>query len=384
MNVHEADPAELDDWDARAVDAPGGNVHQSRAWAAYRGAFGWRPRFLVTDDGARVLALTRAWPLVGGNGAYISRGPLPDPAVQATLARLEAVTAWLSEHGSAVVASDAEVPAESGYPGLLAGAGFHQIEELQPSRHRLTVDLTGGNDPAALLATFSATTRNMIRAAERSDLRIVRIGPAPRPLTGSWSAESDASGESGEPAAGPTGPAGLDALQAELALLYRSMQATADRRGFGLASQPRFIDWSRRAFADGHLVYLGAREPSGGLVAGATFYRHGRRWTYSHAADDAGFRKAYPGAVRLLVWEAIKAAMAESRDEMDLGGVDVPGARRRPEPGEPAHGMLTFKESFGARWIELSGAHERVISPVRYGLGRITSRLATAVGRRAG
>ena len=47
-------------------------------------------------------------------------------------------------------------------------------------------------------------------------------------------------------------------------------------------------------------------------------------------------------------------ALAEGRDEMDLGGVDVPGARRRPEPGEPAYGMLTFKESFGARWIELT------------------------------
>ena len=66
---------------------------------------------------------------------------------------------------------------------------------------------------------------------------------------------------------------------------------------------------------------------------------------------------------------------------MDLGGVDVPGARRRPEPGEPAYGMLTFKESFGARWIELTGAHERVLEPVRYGLGRVTARLAAAVGR---
>jgi lipid II:glycine glycyltransferase (peptidoglycan interpeptide bridge formation enzyme) len=358
MQVHEASAAELADWDANVVDGPSGNVHQSRAWAAYRGSFGWRPRFLVTDDGARVLALTRAWPLVGGDGVYISRGPLPEFDVRLTVARLEAVTAWLADHGSAVVATDAEVPADSGYPELLAAAGFRRIEELQPSRHQLSVDLTGRRDPAALLAGFSATTRNMIRAAERSDLRVVRIGPV-----------------------GAVG-AGLDDLVAELEVLYGSMRATADRRGFGLASKPRFVDWSRRAFADGHLVYIGAHEPAGELVAGATFYRHGRRWTYSNAADDARYRKAYPGAIRLLVWEAIKDALAEGREEMDLGGVDLPGARRRPEPGEPAHGMLTFKESFGARWIELSGAHQRVLIPVRYGLGRITSRLAAATGRR--
>jgi lipid II:glycine glycyltransferase (peptidoglycan interpeptide bridge formation enzyme) len=119
-------------------------------------------------------------------------------------------------------------------------------------------------------------------------------------------------------------------------------------------------------------------------VAGATFYRHGRRWTYANAADDPRFRKAYPGAVRLVVWVAMTRALAEGRAEFDLGGVDVPGARRRPLPGEPAHGMLTFKESFGARWIELTGAHERVISPTRYALGRLTARLASLAGRGVG
>jgi lipid II:glycine glycyltransferase (peptidoglycan interpeptide bridge formation enzyme) len=85
--------------------------------------------------------------------------------------------------------------------------------------------------------------------------------------------------------------------------------------------------------------------------------------------------------VRLVVWEAMKGALAEGRTEMDLGGVDVPGARRRPEPGEPAHGMLAFKESFGASWIELTGAHERVFRPTRYALGRIAARIVAAAGR---
>ncbi|MGZ8528163.1 MAG: lipid II:glycine glycyltransferase FemX [Candidatus Limnocylindrales bacterium] len=365
LQVREATAAELEDWDAHVVDGPNGNVHQSRAWADYRRAFGWRSRFLVAEDGARILALSRTWPLVRGEGVYLSRGPLPEPDPSTTLARLEAAAGWLAEHGAAVVASDAEVPADTGYPELLAAAGFHRIEELQPSRHRLAVDLAGMAGPVDLLAGFSATTRNLIRAAERSDLRIVRYGPL----------------GTGRTADRPTDAARTADLLAELDVLYGSMRATADRRGFGLASRLRFLDWSRRAFADGHLVYIGAHDPGGELVTGATFYRHGRRWTYSHAADDPRFRKAYPGAVRLVVWEAIKGALAEGRAEMDLGGVDVPGARRRPEPGEPAHGMLTFKESFGARWIALTGAHERVFSPTRYALGRVAARIAAAVGR---
>jgi lipid II:glycine glycyltransferase (peptidoglycan interpeptide bridge formation enzyme) len=363
VRVREASPADLEDWDELTVRSPEGNVQQSRAWAAYRATFGWRPAFLVADDGARILALARPWPLIGSDGVYVSRGPLPDPDPGAILGRLEAVTAWFADRGASVVASDSEVPAASGYPALLAAAGYHPIEEIQPSRHRLAVDLSGTDDPSTLLAGFSATTRNLVRAAERSDLRVVEADPA-----------------GARDGAGPVTDGTVD-LVAELTALYGLMKVTAQRRGFGLASRERFLAWSRRAHADGLIVYLGAHDPAGELVAGAVFQRHGRRWTYANAADDPRFRKAYPGAVRLLVWEALKRAMAEGRTELDLGGVDVPGARRRPEPGEPAYGMLTFKESFGARWIELSGAHERVLSPARYTLGRVTRRLAATVGR---
>jgi hypothetical protein len=74
---HEAAPAELDDWDARAVEAPGGHVYQSRAWAEHRRASGWLTRFLVFEDGGRVLTLERPWPLIGGSSAYVPRGPAP-------------------------------------------------------------------------------------------------------------------------------------------------------------------------------------------------------------------------------------------------------------------------------------------------------------------
>ncbi len=372
VEVREAGPAELEDWDARTVLPISGNVHQSRAWADYRADFGWRPRYLVGDDGSRVLALARPWPLIGGDGVYVSRGPLPEDDPHAVADRLEAVTRWVAAHGASVISSDAEMPAESGYGTLLAAAGFRPIDEIQPSRHRLAVDLSGVADAAALLGSFSATTRNMIRAAERSDLATTVIGP-------SAAAAVVAPGSTAP--SGPDPAAGLADLEGRLPTLYGLMRATAGRRGFGLASAERFFDWTRRAFAAGQLVYVAVHEPGGELVAGATFYRHGRRWTYANAADDPRFRKAYPGAVRLVVWEAFRRALAEGRAEMDLGGVDVPGARRRPVPGEPAHGMLTFKESFGARWIELTGAHERVLSPARYALGRVTTRLAAAASR---
>jgi lipid II:glycine glycyltransferase (peptidoglycan interpeptide bridge formation enzyme) len=66
---------------------------------------------------------------------------------------------------------------------------------------------------------------------------------------------------------------------------------------------------------------------------------------------------------------------------MDLGGVDVQGARRPPVEGEPMYGLYEHKRSFGASWVELSGAHERVVRPRRYAIGRALAR-ASRLARR--
>ena len=43
----------------------------------------------------------------------------------------------------AVVASDAEIPTATGYSERLAEIGFKPIEEIQPSRHRVSLPLAG-------------------------------------------------------------------------------------------------------------------------------------------------------------------------------------------------------------------------------------------------
>ena len=97
----------------------------------------------------------------------------------------------------------------------------------------------------------------------------------------------------------------------------------------------------------------------------------------------ADHRTTHPGLPHLLRWRAIQLAIAEGRAQMDLGGVDVAGARRIPEPGEPMYGLYEHKRSFGADWVELAGAHERVIRPRRYRLGRVLARGLRTVRRGA-
>jgi hypothetical protein len=44
------------------------------------------------------------------------------------------------------------------------------------------------------------------------------------------------------------------------------------------------------------------------------------------------------------------------------------------------YGLYEHKRSFGASWVELTGAHERVIRPRRSVLGRAMARAARFVG----
>ena len=97
--------------------------------------------------------------------------------------------------------------------------------------------------------------------------------------------------------------------------------------------------------------------------------------TYSIAGDRTDLRRKYPGAVRLLVWRGIQIALDERRTTVDLGGVDVEGARGKPDKGDPTYGMYQFKESFGARWVELTGAYQRATHRPRLGVGRVARAL---------
>jgi lipid II:glycine glycyltransferase (peptidoglycan interpeptide bridge formation enzyme) len=66
---------------------------------------------------------------------------------------------------------------------------------------------------------------------------------------------------------------------------------------------------------------------------------------------------------------------------MDLGGVDVAGARGEPREGDPLYGLYQHKRSFGATWLALTGAHERVYDARGYATGRLAGRVSRLARR---
>jgi lipid II:glycine glycyltransferase (peptidoglycan interpeptide bridge formation enzyme) len=363
-SIHVATPDELAAWDQRTVDAPGGHVYQSRAWAEHRGRTGWDADHLVFDDGYRTLVLRRPFPVVGGWSAYIPRGPIAaGETADMTADRLAAIVGHLEAGEVAVVATDAEIPAATGYAQRLAGIGFTPIEEIQPSRHRVSLALEGRTEDE-VFAGVSKSTRQRIRKAESEVDAVVRHDGRPGP---------DGMGEGFAP---PNEPS-----DAALDRFYDLLLETGDRKNFSLGPRAGFIGWWRAALRAGHLVYLEAWGTRGTPIAGLVLYRHGDRLSTVHSGDHANDREETPGALHLLRWRAIQLALREGRAEMDLGGVDIAGARHEPREGDAMWGLYQHKRSFGGEWLELAGAHERVLDANRYRIGRLAARAKRLLGR---
>lgn len=383
MSIRDARPDELEDWDAQTVEAPGGHVYQSRAWAEHRRASGWVPRFLVTDDGGRALALTRSWPVLGGGSAYLPRGPVPMGVDAGALgARLVAIGDALAADGIDVVAADPEIPAaDAGFLVTIEAAGFHAIEEIQPSRHRVSLPLGPEADETTVFEAISKSTRQRIRGAEKSGVAVVRHDVRAGVDAADPADEPDAAKDTEAAEASFSAPS--EPAEAALDRFYDLLLETGERRQFTFGPRASFVAWWRAALAAGHLVYLEARtdDAAGDPLAGLVLYRHGGRLSTVHSGDHAASRTSHPGALHLLRWRAIQLAIRERCSEMDLGGVDIAGARGEPLEGDPLYGLYQHKQSFGGRWLALTGAHERIYDPLGYRLGRMASR-ATRLLRR--
>ncbi len=162
---------------------------------------------------------------------------------------------------------------------------------------------------------------------------------------------------------------------------YSMLESTGGRRGFGFGPRSAFVPWWQLAHDRGLLAYLEVNDDAGAAIGGLVLYRHGERLTTVHSADRTGARTDHPGLMHLLRWRAIQLAMREGCNEMDLGGVDIGPYHREPVDGEPMFGLYEHKRSFGAQWVEMTGAHERVIRPWRYLAGRAAARAARLVRR---
>jgi hypothetical protein len=335
-------------WDDRAVRVPGGHVMQSVAWAGYRASLGFEPRFLTFADGSVVLAMLRRSPGLPGVEAVLRRGPAHlEESGQYGAERAIAAAEWARDIGARDLFLDPERPADPGWERAMDAAGFRVTDGLEPSFHVLRLDFPSDADEETVFAGLSKSTRQRVRAAERSGTRVF-----------------------------------ADRLGERLDGFVPLMRERAAALGIPLRSDTDYLrGW--RALLAADLARLLLAEHDGQLVGGLFLYRQGGIHATAYSADRAASRAELPGTMHLLRWTAIRDALREGAAAIELGGVDLPGHRRPPVPGEPGYGLYEHKRGFGATWLEREPPRRMILRPTAELLAR-TRRRAVDTLRRAG
>lgn len=327
-------------WDERAVRVPGGHVMQSAAWAGYRASQGVEPRFLTFADGSVALATLRRTAMLPGVEAVVRRGPAHrGDAAPSGAARAAGLAGWAADHGARDLYLDPERAADPGYETSLDEAGFVAVDGLEPSIHVMRLDFEPGTDEEALFAGLSKSTRQRIRSAERQGTSV----------------DDDRSGERLE----------------DFVVLMRER---AEALGIPLQQGADYLRGWRALLAAG-LARLLLADHDGLMVGGLFLYRQGGIHATAYSADRASTRTDLPGTMHLVRWTAIADALREGAHAIELGGVDLPGHRQPPGPGEPGRGLYEHKRGFGAQWLERSPARRIVLRPAADRLARSRRRV---------
>ncbi len=328
-----------DGWHERAVAVRGGHVLQSATWGGYRAGQGYEPRYLTFEDERVALALLRRTQGLPGVEASVRRGPAQaDDSGRVAAARAAALSAWARDHAARDLYLDPELAADVEYSGAMQAAGFSPTEGMEPSIHVMRLDFAPGADRESVRAGFSKSTRQRIRAAERDGTSVSE-----------------------------------DSTGAHLEAFAALMRERAEVVGMQLQQGTDFLrGW--RALMAGGLARLLVAEHEGELVGGLFLFRHGGIHATAYSADRATRRSDLPGTMHLVRAIAIDDALSEGCHAIELGGVDLPGHRSPPQPGDPNRGLYEHKRGFGATWVQREPAHRIVLRPGAERLARVRRR----------
>jgi lipid II:glycine glycyltransferase (peptidoglycan interpeptide bridge formation enzyme) len=319
---------------------------QGTVWAEHRRSMGQQPLFVDLDDGRAALLVTRRQRPMG-TFVTARKGPIhAGDAPEQVAARANALAAAVRERGGSLLYVDPELDVAADYERAMDSFGFELTAPAEPSIHLMRLAFPQGSTADEIYAGFSKQTRQRIRAAESAGVA-VRV---------------DASGER------------LEAF-AEL-LAQRSDE-------LGVALRPEFgsLPFSAKLMAAGQ-ARLYVAEHDGDLLGGLLVYVQGGTLATIYSADRAEQRHAFPGVMHQVRWHVIRDAHAMGAPWIDLGGVDLPGHRTEPKPGEPSYGLYEHKRSFGAVWVEREQARRVVLRPwVERAVSASRSVLALTRGR---
>ncbi|HEU5187105.1 MAG TPA: peptidoglycan bridge formation glycyltransferase FemA/FemB family protein [Candidatus Saccharimonadales bacterium] len=319
-----ATPHEVDNWDSLIIKNPnGGDVFQTKAFAAIKASQGWTPHFVIYDVSSQHVAclyITRSIPLLGELW-YAPKGP--GVINRTSLEHIVAANhAFATAQARSIFAFKLEpdVPKNQGYPALL-----HKVHTIQPNANTVVVDLSPSEDD--IRATFRQRARRAIRQAQTAGVTVEAAPPS----------------------------------QKNFQHMYELYKTTGERARFHVRDltyhKTLWQQWIQTG--QGQLFFA---HHQGGIVAGAFVAFVGVKGLYKDGASDRQALKN--GAAHLLQWEIMRWLKSQGIARYDLHG--TPPADQLENTQHPFYGLGLFKTSFAPHITEYVGTLDQPIKPAHY------------------
>ena len=323
--------------DASALDAfvaaqPGGHFMQTSLWGRVKRDWDWQGLLLKAPDGsvrASMALLIRRLRHFPACLLYAPRGPVFAPGdSEAFLALVRAAEDYGRGIGAYALRLDPEIPEDDAdFAGLVRAAGFRidAAEDYSLFQPRLCYvsDLSGLTEEG-LPERFRRSTRYNVRHAMKGPLTVRRGGAE------------------------------------DLPAFCAMMDETAARHGFAPRREPYF-----RALLEGmgDCASLFLAELDSRPAAGALTVCFGTTCSLLYSCSDAEGLRLH--ANELLQYRAQTEAIARGCRRYDFRGVEG-----RPVVSNPALGLHSYKQGFGADFHAWIGQLDLVMRPAVYALAK--------------
>lgn len=329
-----------DRWNAFVAQSPSGHLMQSCEWGDFKETLDWQVHRIGVECDGQIVAgaqmLLRPLPLLPLTIAYIPKGPIVDPADEATSRALFSAIHRVARRQRAIfVRIEPNMSDNDQAHTLLRRYGFRSTTQTNQPRSTIVIALSEDED--TLLANMRKKTRKLIRRAVREGVEIVEGGT------------SD-----------------LDAF-------YQIIATTAEIKGIPVHNRA-FYQQAWQIFQSVDSVRLMLAKYQNQIVAAKMIFVFGDKSMHLWGGTSHKGRDVY--ASYLIQWESIKWAIARGCRYCDLWGIpdeiaemlregqDVPKDKR-----DGLWGVYTFKRGFGGEIESYVGAYDYVHKPLLYRLG---------------
>lgn len=309
---------EIAKWDQLVVANPdGGHYLQSKAWAEFRSNRGYKPHYLMYENGADRVAAVALERSVSGFGPfwYFSKGPgvatLADLASFTDALRQTRPGAFFARLEPAIVEDTSKTP-------KLVQMGLKPARQ-QILKATIIVDISGEDD--VILSSFKQKTRYNVRLAAKHGVKV-------------------------EP---------VEANEANLNKMYDLMSATRERAGYFLRPREYFLDlWARLAEAGTGQLFFASFE--GQVLAGVYAVYLGKKSWYK----DGGSTREHSNVMApyLLQWEVMRWLKTKGVTSYDMVGV----APRAQVGHHIMDSLEHFKSGFSQNITEWIGTYDVPLS----------------------